>query len=115
MQAPQRALFDSRAVCCVECLLKIGDEIPGILEPDRKPDQSIADSQRSPRFRRQAGVRHDCRVLGKRLDATEALRACEHAEGAQKGPRLGERSVEIEGDHPPRAFHLTRCEIVPGV
>src|SRR4051794_12810707 len=55
-------------------LLQVGDQVAGVLDADRQPDQAVDDADAAARLRRDRGVGHDRRVLDQALHPAQALR-----------------------------------------
>ena len=81
-------------------------QILDILDPHRQADQAVADAQPGPLFGRDAGVRHQGRVLDQAFHAAQAFGQGEHGAAFQEAPRARQVGIEVDRDDAAETVHL---------
>ena len=85
--------------CCPQGLVEVTDQIVRVLEADGDPDEVLGDPEGHSLFLLDGGVRHKVRQLGQRLVAAKGLGQGDQLQAGEELPRLGELSLQVEGDH----------------
>ncbi len=102
--APTRARLSERGAQIVQ-------QIPGRLDPDRQPQQSVGDPPATAVRRGHRGVGHRRRVGDQRLDAAEALGGRAQPQATDEATRPGP-AAEIERDDTAERRHLLAGQVV---
>src|SRR5664280_816823 len=108
----QRGLLEGSAAALGQRAVEVVDEVLSIFDAGRQAHQISGHLQLGPANR---SVRHACRVLDQRLDATEALTQGPDRGRATDVDRLLLATGNLEGDHAPVAPHLSGRDVVPRV
>ena len=95
-----------------EGLIQIGHQVIDILDADGQPNQGIADSKLGPFPFRNAGVRHDRRMINKAFDPSQAFRERKYLAALEKAPGMIEVTLDKKGDDRAKARHLPFRQLV---
>lgn len=93
-----------------ESLVEVGNEIVGILDTERKANETISDTCLLPFLARQHDVRRDTGDRRQRFDPPQARRDSDESERIRDTLRFVEPTVHLEAHDPAAAAHLSAGE-----
>ena len=95
-----------------QCLIEIGDQIVGVLDPDADPHKVVSDAKRGLAFVRHGKMRHRCGMAGERFRAAQADRQLRHLQRIEETEALGFAALDEDGEGAARAGAVAVVDIL---